>query len=131
MAWWDENPCRFLDEVERMDKFTNAQLRVVDGDKLPGAFDSGMYLAWIETITSSSDCKYMVIVICGKDHPNSAPAVWILDPDVGRQRHVNADGSLNLREYDIPPDKAYVLNIRNLALEWIEYYETKNCHEFA
>lgn len=126
MAWWDKNPNRFLTELKKMETYTNAQLLIVDGDKLPVAFGSGTHIAWMEMITSNSGCRYMVMIICQKDHPNSAPAAWILEPDVGEQHHMFPDGSLCLHDYHLTPDKTYVLNIRNWACHWVECYETGN-----
>ena len=131
MSWWDRKPDRLIAEAEKMEKYTNAQLHKVDGDDLPDGFDSGLHLAWLEVITSNSGQEYMIIIICKNDHPNSAPAAWILEPYVRMHHHMFADGRLCLHDYGLTPDKTYVLNVRNWACEWVDCYETDNWPKFA
>ena len=130
MAWWDRYPDRFLAELEKMETYTNAQLRIADGNRLPGNFGSEAHLTWIEMITSNSGCKYVITIICKNDHPYSAPAAWILEPDVGKHHHMFENGQLCLHDYHLTPDKTWVLNIRNWCCEWIQCYETGNWLEF-
>ena len=124
MDWWEKYPERFLEEFEKMQEYTNAELRLVEGEHhLPSDFGPGLHLAWEEIVTSDSGQKYLILIICQKNHPYSAPAAWILEPKIGRHRHMLSDSRLSFREYSITPDKSYVLNIRNWVLEWIEGYE--------
>lgn len=125
--WWEKDPDRFFEEVRRVEEGTNARMRVVDGSQLPDGFGPGPHLAWEETVTSNSNRKYKILIICRGNHPYSAPAVWILKPDIRRCHHMFADGRLSLRETALTPDKTYVLNIRGWTCEWIDYYERGDC----
>ena len=126
MLWCERDPGRLLEEFERMNKYTNAELRAIDGEHLPGSFGTGLMLAWEERITSNSGKKYKILMVCRQNHPYSAPVVWLLEPKIGRCHHMLPDGSLCLHEPSIGPDKAFVLNIRNWACEWIDCYETRD-----
>lgn len=130
-SWWDKNPGRLLTEAEKMEKYTNAQFLLLDGSKLPDGFSPGAHMAWVEIITSNSGCRYMITIICQKDHPYSAPAAWISEAHIGEQHHMFKNGRLCLHDSYLSPDETYVLNIRNWACEWIECYETGNWPESA
>lgn len=131
MNWWEKNSERFWEEVERMERYTNAQMRVVDGTQLPGNFGSGAHLAWEEWVTSNSGRRYRIIIVCHKNHPYSSPGAWILEPEIVRQHHMFSDGRLCLHEYSVTLDKTFVLNIRNWTCEWVECYETRDWRTFT
>jgi hypothetical protein len=131
MGWWEKYPERFLEEAEKMEKHTNASLRVLDGCQLPGKFGHGAHLAWEEWVTSNSGRRYRIIIVCDKNHPYSAPGAWVLEPEIKRHHHMYSDSRLCLHDYFIGPDKTWVLNIRNWVCNWIEAYETGNWRTFT
>lgn len=127
--WWEKDPARFMEEMESMQQNTNAVLRVLDGktisEILSANYGTGPHLVWEEKITSNSGRKYWILIACHARHPYSAPGAWIIDPVIRGQHHMfSSDNRLCLHEYNITPDKTYVLNIRNWACEWVHCYET-------
>jgi len=131
VEWWEKYPEGFLEELEKMEAYTSAQLRIVEGSQLPGNFGSGVHIAWEEIITSNSNKKYRILIVCQRGHPYSAPSAWILEPEVRRHHHMFSDGHLCLHNYFISPDKSFALNIRNWTCEWVECYETGDWRTFA
>ncbi len=125
MSWWEDLPGRFVEELEKMEEFTNSELRVMDGSQLPGVSGAGVFMVWHEIITSNSGKKYELLMVCRRNHPYSAPIAWILEPKV-KHHHMLADGRLCLHDPHIGPDETWVLNIRNWACEWVHYFETGN-----
>lgn len=131
MAWWEQYPERFQEEFEKMQQSTNAVMRLVEGGQMPSGFAPGVYLAWEEIITSNSDLKYQILIICLKNHPFSAPAAWIVEPGIRLHHHMFSNGRLCLYNGPLPPDRTYVLTIRNWVCEWVDCYETGKWHDFT
>lgn len=131
MVWWEKYPERFLEEVEKIQNYTNAKMRLVEGEQLPSNFAPGVYLAWEEIVTVDSGRKYRILIISQKDHPYSAPVAWILEPGIRRHHHMFNYGQLCLYDGPLTPDKTYVLTIRNWVCEWVDCYETGNWHKFT
>lgn len=131
MVWWEKYPERFLEEVEKMQEYTNAEMRLMEGRQLPGNFGSGPHLAWEEIITSNRNRRYRISIVCQKNHPYSPPAAWIVEPGMRRHHHMFEGGQLCLYDGPLTPDRTYVLTIRNWVCEWVDCYETGNWHKFT